>query len=155
MTVKNLESLVQRNVRGVEHVATEMRIVGKASGQTPASLSLSSPSYPPSGKPRGNPTSGNTNGDTDGRTWRDDQDSTVCRAGRPGSLRGVLRRGLSMSKPATLLAAMHREQHPAALATGQYAGTSAAITAIARARATVQFGPFSGFAASTRGKRAG
>lgn len=147
MTVKNLESLVLRGVRVIERAATEMRIVGKVNGQTSASLSLSSPSYLPSGNPSGSP---------DGRTWHDSQDSTVCRAGRPGSFRGVLRRGLSMRKPATLLAApMHREQHPAALATGLYAGTSAAITAIARAKATVQFGPSAGFAASTRGKRAG
>ncbi len=151
MTVKNLESLVLRGVCVIERVATEMRIGGKVNGHTPASLSLSSPSYSPSW----NPTSGNSSGDTNGRTWHDDQDTTVCRAGRPGSYRGVLRRGLVMRKPATLVAAMHPEQHPAALATGLYGSASAAITAIARARATAQFEPSVGFAASTQGKRAG
>ena len=144
MTVKNLESLVLRVVSVVINDTTELRIGAKASGQTPASLSLSSPSYPATNK----------------RPWRENQDTAACRAGRPGSCWGVLAsRSLVMRKPATALAArMHREQHPAALATGQHGAIrfESAITAIAKARPTAQLEPAVGmFAASTRGERAG
>jgi hypothetical protein len=145
MTVKNLESLVQRVAFVVANGATELRIGTKASGQTPASLSLSSPNYPGSNSP-------------DGRPWHDSQDKAACRAGRPGSFGVVLRRSLSMRKPATLVARMHREQHPAALATvldGAIRPESRAITAAVKARPTAQFGPAAGRFASTRGKRAG
>src|SRR5262249_48336069 len=122
MTVKNLESLVLRGVgvlaNETANDATERRIGGKASGQAPASLSLSSPNYPV------------LNTEPDERTWPDRQDA-VCRAGRPGRVWGVPSRSMAMRKATSR--PMHRGQvSAAALATVRH-GDLVAIAAIADA----------------------